>query len=68
MNFVEKRKEKKKKDKKKDFSKPITQILEDFYVDIVPIHSRLPVMEMDEIVDENISILSDYVFKMINYD
>ena len=50
MQFIKK---KGKKSNKKQREDPIQQILDDFYVDIVPIHARLPVMQMDELIPEN---------------
>ena len=62
MQFIKK---KGKKSNKKQREDPIQQILDDFYVDIVPIHARLPVMQMDELVPENEQILSDFVSKTL---
>jgi hypothetical protein len=31
----------------------MAEILRDFYADIIPIHSRLPIMELDSFVEAN---------------
>jgi len=51
MQFIKKRQNKKYKEKKnKEIIGPIDQILEDFNVDVLPIHPRLPVMEIDNLI------------------
>jgi hypothetical protein len=43
MQFIKKRQGKKYKAKKK-INSPVDQILDDFDVDVLPIHARLPIM------------------------
>ena len=45
MDFIKRKASKNKK--KKTFDDPIEQIMEDFTVDILPIHLRLPIMSID---------------------
>ena len=42
---------------------PVEQILEDFIIDIYPIHNRLPVMEIDDYIEKNIEVMTEYVKK-----
>lgn len=35
--------------------------MQDYYLDVTPIHSRLPKMELDNLVKGNIRILSEYI-------
>lgn len=42
--------------------------MSDYYADLKPIHTRLPIMELDDLNVENYQILSDYALKMVKYD
>jgi hypothetical protein len=39
--------------------------MSDYYADLKPIHSRLPVMELDDLKVENYNVLYDYALKMV---
>ena len=72
LKFERRRERRKKKMKKKGEEErrdnPVEQILDDFFTDICPIHARLPVMEMDDLVDKNIDVLTDYVENELKFN
>lgn len=43
--------------------KPIEKICHDYFLDVAPIHSRLPKMEMDNLVVGNLNVLNEYIEK-----
>jgi malate/lactate dehydrogenase len=65
MDFIIKRNKKFKKNKR--LNDPIEQILDDFDINIIPIHPRLPVMSIDDLIDDNVNILSEYAIKVLKF-
>jgi len=43
--------------------RPIDKIMKDYFLDVTPIHSRLPKMELDNLVVENVKVLTHYIEK-----
>lgn len=43
--------------------KAIEKICHDYYLDVAPIHSRLPKMEMDNLLPANLIVLTEYIEK-----
>ena len=64
MKFIKKNNKKEKKFREKGNEDPIDVILDDFYLDVNPIHLRLPKMEVDR-NKKNREILRKYVEKNI---
>ena len=42
--------------------------MNDFYADIHPIHPRLPIMELDDLVVQNYQILMEYIKVGLKFD